>query len=70
MTPKMKAQRALKIGRYVAVFLFSLMVLYVIAIRAYFGIVLLFGMLCYIFWHLKRTENLLLGVDEPNRDDQ
>lgn len=64
MTPKMKAQRALKIGRYVAVFLFSLMVLYVIAIRAYFG------MLCYIFWHLKRTENLLLGVDEPNRDDQ
>ena len=70
MTPKMKAQRALKIGRYVAVFLFSLMVFYVIAIRSYFGIVLLFGMLGYIFWHLKRAENLLLEVDEPNRDDQ
>lgn len=64
MTPKMKAKHALKRGRYSAVLIYIILSLVVLLKQAYFGLVILLGMLLYVLWHLQRVEKLLDGVEE------
>lgn len=64
MTPKMKAKRALKRGRYLAILIYIILSLFVLLKQAYFGLIILLGMLLYVLWHLQRVDKLMDGLED------
>lgn len=64
MSPKMKAKRAFKRGRFAVMILFILLSLLLIVKQIYFGLVFLAAMLIYVLWNLNRVEKLLDKVEE------